>query len=163
MNNISYSTNALLHSDRPEYGFIFRIILMIPLGMLAGSLYLFFSGEAEGSLFLVVEACIIGLIFWLVFPREYRVYEDHLRIVLGGPFSVKVGFQDIKSIEVTRRTGATVNWVTRVARQYVEIARKRSMSIAITPADNDLFVENANRALEQWIKRRGENTPRQTR
>ncbi|MFC1934403.1 PH domain-containing protein [Chloroflexota bacterium] len=90
--------------------------------------------------------------FWLVFPREYQVYEDHLRMVLGGPFSVKVGFQNIKAVRITSRTGLTINFVTRITRGYVEIAQKKGWSIAITPADNNSFVENANRALEQWLK-----------
>jgi hypothetical protein len=119
---------------------------------LVGSLYLYLSGDTSGSLALLPEAFIVGLIFWLVFPREYQVYEDHLRIVLGGPFSVKVGFQNIKAIRITSRTGLTVNFVTRIAKSYVEIAKKRGWSIAITPTANDSFVENANRALEQWLK-----------
>ena len=92
------------------------------------------------------------MIFWLVFPREYQVYEDHLRIVLGGPFSVKVGFQNIEAIRIKSRTGLTVNFVTRIAKSYVEIAKKKGWSIAITPSTNDSLVENANRALEQWLK-----------
>jgi hypothetical protein len=124
----------------------------MPLAFLVGSLYLYLSGDTPGSLALLTEAFIIGLIFWLVFPREYQVYEDHLRIVLGGPFSVKVGFQNIKAIRITSRTGLTVNFVTRIAKSYVEIAKKRGWSIAITPTANDSFVENANRALEQWLK-----------
>jgi hypothetical protein len=122
------------------------------MAFLVGSLYLYLSGETSGSIALLSEAFVIGLIFWLVFPREYRVYQDHLRIVLGGPFSVKVGFQNVKLIRVTSRTGLTVNFVTRIAKSYVEIAKKRGWSIAITPTNNESFVENANRALEEWLK-----------
>ena len=105
---------------------------------------------------MLLEAFIVGLIFWLVFPREYRVYEDHLRIVLGGPFSVKVGFENIRAIRTTGKTAFTVNFVTRITKSYVEIAKKRGLSIAITPTDNDSFVENANRALEQWLRTKRE-------
>ncbi len=129
-----------------------KIIWIIPVAFMVGSLYLWLSGETSGSLALLIEAFLIGLIFWFVFPREYRVYEDHLRIVLGGPFSVKVGFRNIKTIRITSRTALTVNLVTRIARSYVEIVKKRGLSIAITPTDNELFVANANRALGQWIK-----------
>ena len=142
----------MLYQDKPKYGLLLRLILILPLAFLVGSLYLCLSGDTSGSLALLFEAFIIGLIFWLVFPREYRVYQDHLRIVLGGPFSVKVGFQNIKAIRITSRTGLTVNFVTKTAKSYVEIAKKRGWSIAITPSANDSFVENANRALEQWLK-----------
>ena len=117
-----------------------------------GSLYLYLSGDVSGSLALLPGALISGLVFWLVFPREYEVYEDHLRIAMGGPFSVKVGIKDIKTVRITSRTGLTINFVTRITKNYVEIVRKTGWSIAITPTDNDTFVENANRALEQWLK-----------
>jgi len=152
MKRFDYSRSLLLYQDKPKYGLLLRHILIIPLAFLVGSLYLYLSGDPSGSLALLPEAFIIGLIFWLVFPREYRVYQDHLRIVLGGPFSVKVGFQNIKAIRITSRTGLTVNFVTKTAKSYVEIAKKRGWSIAITPSANDSFVENANRALEQWLK-----------
>jgi hypothetical protein len=152
MKRFDYSRSLLLYQDKPKYGLLLRLILIMPLAFLVGSLYLYLSGDTPGSLALLTEAFIIGLIFWLVFPREYQVYEDHLRIVLGGPFSVKVGFQNIKAIRITSRTGLTVNFVTRIAKSYVEIAKKRGWSIAITPTANDSFVENANRALEQWLK-----------
>ena len=152
MRRFDYSRSLLLYQDKPKYGLLLRLILIMPLAFLVGSLYLYLSGDTSGSLALLPEAFIVGLIFWLVFPREYQVYEDHLRIVLGGPFSVKVGFQNIKAIRITSRTGLTVNFVTRIAKSYVEIAKNRGWSIAITPSANDSFVEKANRALEQWLK-----------
>ena len=152
---MDYSASLLLHQDKPVYGLILRLVFIFPVAFLAGSLYLYLTGETSGSLALLLEAFIIGLIFWLVFPREYQVYEDHLSIVLGGPFSVKIGFQNIKSVSITTRTGFTVNFATRITRSYVEIAKKKGSSIAITPADNESFVENANRALRQWLKIKG--------
>ena len=129
-----------------------KLILIIPVAFLVGSLYLWLADDISGSLALLSQAFIIGLIFWFVFPREYQVYEDYLRIVLGGPFSVKVGFQNIKTVRITNRMGLTVNFVTRITKSYVEIVKKKGWSIAITPTDNDSFAENANRALEQWLQ-----------
>jgi hypothetical protein len=153
---LDYSTSILLYQDKPKYGLILKLILLIPVALLAGSMYLWASGESSGSLALLSEAFIIGLIFWSVFPREYQVYEDHLCIVLGSPFSVKIGFQNIKTIRITSRTGLTVNFATRITKTYVEIVKKKGLSIAITPTANDAFVENANLALENWLKTRSE-------
>jgi hypothetical protein len=99
-----------------------------------------------------IEALIVGLIFWFVFPREYEVYEDHLRIVMGSPFSVKVKFENIKTIRITSRNSLIINFATKIAKSYVEIERKKGLSIAITPSDNVSFVENANHALNRWIE-----------
>ena len=155
---MQYSKSILLHQDKPRYGLLLKLVLIIPIALLVGSLYLWLSGDIAGSLALLPQAFIIGLICWFVFPREYQVYEDHLRIAMGGPFSVKVGFQNIRTIRITGRTGLTVNFGTRITRSYVEIVKKRGWSIAITPTDNDVFMENANRALEQWV-----NTQHETR
>ena len=129
-----------------------KLILIIPVTFLLGSLYLYLSGDVSGSLALLPGALFSGLIFWFVFPRGYQVYDDHLRIALGRPFSVKVRFQSVKTIRITNRTGLTVNFVTRITKNYIEIVKKRGWNIVITPIDNDAFVENANRALEQWLK-----------
>jgi hypothetical protein len=123
--------------------------------LLAASIYVWLLGDGSGGLALLVETFIIGFIFWVIFPRKYQVYEDHLRIVLGGPVSVKVGFDKIKAIAVTNRQTLSVNFVTKLTNNYVEIAKMRGLSIAITPMVNDLFVENANRALSQWAKTSG--------
>ena len=43
-----------------------------------------------------------------------------------------------------------MNFVTRITTNYVTIEKKRGMNVAITPTDGALFVENANRALNEW-------------
>ena len=149
---MQYSQSMLLYRDKPRYGLFLKLICMIPVAFLGGSLYFWLSGDNSGCLVMLTQAFIFGLIFWIVFPRTYQVYEDHLRIVLGTPFSVKVGFHNIKKIRITSRTGLTVNFVTRITRSCVEIVQKRGLGIAISPTDSDAFVENANRALEQWLK-----------
>lgn len=149
---MDYSQSVLLHQDKPKYGLLLKLILIIPVVFLASSIYLWSTGDAFGSVALLVEAFIIGLIFWFVLPREYQVYENHLRIVLGGPFSVKVGFQNIETIRITSRLAFTVNFTTTITRSHVEIVIKKGMSIAITPTDDESFVEKANLALSQWVK-----------
>ena len=149
---MKYSTSILLYQDKPTYGLLLKLVLIIPVAFLAGSLYLYLSGDVSGSLALLPGALISGLIFWFVFPREYQVYDDHLRIALGRPISFKVRFQNVKTVRITNQTGVTINFVTRITKSYVEIVRKRGWRIAITPTSSDTFVENANRALEQWAR-----------
>jgi len=149
---MDYSQSVLLHRDRPKYGLLMKLILIIPVGLLASSIYLWSRGDTFAGITLLTEAFIIGLILGFVLPREYQVYENHLRIVLGGPFSVKIGFQNIEAIRITSRLAFTVNFATRITRSYVEIVIRKGMSIAITPADDESFVEKANSALSQWVK-----------
>jgi hypothetical protein len=157
---MNYLKSLLLYQDEPAYGLLLRlIIVVVPVILLATSIYVWSVGDSAGGLALAVEAFIIVLIFWIVFPRKYQVYEDHLRIVLGGPFSVKIGFDKIRTIEVTSGLSFSVNFATRVTNSHVVIVKKKGLSIAITPRANDSFVENANRALDQWAKTSGRVEP----
>ena len=157
---MSYSRTLLLYQDEPAYGLLLKLIIVtVPGILLATSIYVWSLGDNSGALALLVEAFIIGFIFWLVFPRKYQVYEDHVRIVLGGPFSVKVWFDKIRTIEVTSRLSFGVNFATKITKSHVEIVKKKGLSIAITPKANDLFAEHANRALSQWIKTSGNVEP----
>jgi hypothetical protein len=140
---LQYSKSILLYQDKPTYGLLLKLILIIPVAFLVGSLYFYLSGDVSGSLALLPGALFSGLIFWFVFPREYQVYDDHLQIALGRPFSVKVRFQNVETIRITSRTGLTVNFVTRITKSYVEIIKKKGWSIVITPTDINSFVENA--------------------
>ncbi len=157
---MNYSKSLLLYQDVPAYGLFLKLLIVImPVAMLAAGIYVFSSGDSDDGLALLIEAFIIGFIFWVVFPRRYQIYEDHVRIVLGGPFSVKVGFNKIKTLRVTSRQTLSVNFVTKLTKNYVEIAIKRGLSIAITPGDKDLFVENANQALSRWIETSNRDEP----
>jgi hypothetical protein len=127
-------------------------LLIIPALLFAFSIYLWFSSEDSGSLELLVISVIMGLIIWIIIPRKYQVFEDYLRIVFIGPFAIKIGFKQISKIEVTARPAFTINLVSRIARNYVIIVKKKGLSIAITPNSNELFADNANRALSQWNK-----------
>jgi len=152
---MDYSQTVLLYQDKPKYGLVLKLVLIIPVILLASGIHLWSTGDAFIGLTLLIEAFIIGLIFWFLLPREYQVYENHLRIVLGGPFSVKVGFQSIETIRITSRFAFTINFATRISRGYVEIVIKKGMSIAITPADDESFVEKADQALSQWARTSG--------
>ncbi len=151
--NMNHSKSILLYQDDPLSGWVLKsIVLIVPSVLLAASLYLWSSGDGSGSLVLLVEGILLGFILWTIFPRKYQVFEDHVGILLGGFFTVKIGFNQIETIEVTTKNSFTLNLVTSPARTYVRIVKKKGLSIAITPRNNDSFVENANRAWQQWKK-----------
>ena len=151
LQHMSYPTNLLLYEDEPA-GWIFKFFFVIvTLVLLAGSVYFGVSGDNASGLTMLVVAFVIGLTFWIVSPRKYQVYEDPLQILLGGPFLVKIRFDQITSMGVTQSKGLhfTVNFTTTIANTYVRINKKKGLSVAITPKSDVLFVENANRSLCQ--------------
>jgi hypothetical protein len=150
-----YSEGLVLYHDEPEYGLSLKIIFAgIAVGLVAGSFYLFSQGEDQGGMVLLFELFLISAIIFGVFPRSYRIYEDHLSIVMGGPFSIKVPFDKVMSIEIPGRFKLTfgVNLVTRMTGKHVAIIQKYGPAISITPKDSEVFVENANRAMDEWSR-----------
>ncbi len=157
---MSYSTSVLVHEDVPRYGLLFRLIIVaVPGIFLISGIYLWFQGDAEGSRAMLSGIILIGLVFWAVFPRKYQIFQDHLRIVLGGPLALRISFNNIEKIGVTSTHVITVNFVTAVTRSYVEIVRKKGLAIVITPRDNDSFIESANRALGEWARQSASPNP----
>jgi hypothetical protein len=145
--------SVLLYQDEPASGWVLMsILLVIPAIMLITGFYLWYSSEGPGGLELLIFGILLGFVFWTILPRKYQVFEDRLRIVFGGPFALNIGYNQISFIEVTTKNALTLNLVSKVTRTYVLIGKKKGMSIAITPDRNELFVENASRALSQWQK-----------
>ena len=151
---MDYSDGIPLYQDRPKYGLILELTMALPVVLIAVGIYHWSTGDATGGTALVGTGVATGLVFWFVFPREYRVYDDHLRIVLGRPFPVKVGFKDVEAVRTTSKSSLTLNFVTRITRTYVEIARKNRTTITISPTVAEAFVEEANRALGRWVATR---------
>jgi hypothetical protein len=147
---MDYSRDQLIFQDEPAGSFLKIGLSVMVFGLLAAGLLLWSVTRNEGGVVLSVEALAIGLLFWCLFPRRYQVHENHIRIVLGGPFSVKTGFAGITGIEVTSRTALTINFATALAKTYVIIKKKYGMSIAITPKSAESFVEYADRAWRRW-------------
>ena len=144
----------MLFQDEPYYGLFLRLLfLILPGGLATASLGLWSTGEEPASAVLLGEATIMGLIFWAVLPRAYQVFDNHLTIALGGSLSVRIGFEDIVKIEITDRASFGMNFTTDVRRKYVLISKKQGLSIAITPRNDPMFVENANNAFKQWTEK----------
>jgi len=147
---MDYPQGAPLYRDRPEYGLVMKAILALPAVMLAAGIYYWSTGDAAAATAFLAGAGIMAVTYWFVFPREYQVHRDHLRIVLGGPFSVRVGFENLKAISVTSRSSPGISFVTKMSRTHVQIEKKKGMGIAISPTAAESFVEEVNRALGRW-------------
>jgi hypothetical protein len=151
---VRLGTGLLLHEDYAASGAILRLILLgAPLLMLIGAVALWYSSQRAGAFVMALEAAFLGLVFSLIVPRKYQVYEDHIRVVFGGPFYYRISFEKIKSIEATSESGFTMNLTSTVARSYVRISRNRGIALAITPRSNEVFAHSANDALTQWRRR----------
>ena len=153
--DMAFSRSLLIHEEKPAGGPWLRLIITVSVGsLLMSGIYLWSSGDEAGGCSLMGEAVFVLALFRAVLPRSYQVYEDGIRIVLGAWFSVKIPFDIIEKIEVSSATSFTINFATAFTTRYILIKKKKGMSIAITPASNELFAENAGTALARWQKTR---------
>ena len=74
-----------------------------------------------------------------------------MKILLGGPFALNIPLVDISEVRLASGREAFIYWGIRFATStsgIVEIVRRRGLSVVISPLNPDMFVEQANRALE---------------
>ena len=96
-----------------------------------------------------------AIIFWCILPKRFLVYEDRIKIVLGGPFSYTVPFRDITNVRQATKDMAWVYWGMRLGTSLkfqVEIERKNGLGVIISPSMENEFIEQLNLARENYIE-----------
>ena len=94
-----------------------------------------------------------AILFWCILPKRFLVYEDRLKIVLGGPFSYTIPFRDITNVRQATKDMAWVYWGLRLgtSKKYqVEIDRKNGLGVIISPSMENEFIERLNQARENY-------------
>ena len=146
---------TLLYEDRPRYGLWVKILVWGLLAVFLITAITTFDSNREDAFALIGTAVFIILIFWVVMPRKYCIYEDRIKIVMGVPFSISVRFDVIEYVGKPRgKLTVGINFVTSF-RDTVEIVRKKGMNVNISPGDREAFLKTLNKAFDNW---RGENS-----
>lgn len=115
-----------------------------------GSIVTFTQSQTDGLTLLAITAFYI-LLFYSILPRKFQIYEDRLRVALGNPFGFSIRLSNIKQARAGSGSKAFFYGGIRFAtssKSIVEIIRRKGMSIVISPANRDIFLEQ----LEQTIK-----------
>ncbi|UCC17499.1 MAG: PH domain-containing protein [Dehalococcoidales bacterium] len=96
-----------------------------------------------------------ALLIWCILPKRFLVYEDRLKIVLGGPFSYTVPFRDITNVRQATKDMAWVYWGMRLGTSLkfqVEIERKNGLGVIISPSMVNEFIEQLNQARGNYVE-----------
>ena len=94
-----------------------------------------------------------AILFWCILPKRFLVYEDRLKIVLGGPFSYTIPLRDITNVRQATKDMAWVYWGLRLGtsqKYQVEIDRKNGLGVIISPSMENEFIERLNQARENY-------------
>ena len=152
-----YISGLIYDEAAPYDAWLKYIIIGLPLLLIITGVILI-PIDVEGTYAMLGDTVLVGLIFYFVMPRRYQIFEDKIKIVLGGPFKINVPFSTIKELRAAEGYKTMVYSGIRYAtttRSPVEILRKRGRDIVISPADRDRFLEQYRLARQAYLK----NTP----
>jgi hypothetical protein len=146
--------DTLLYTDSTHKDIWFKLVLAIPVVIiLVPALCYLNTNENEAAFGMFGTVVFILVIFWIIFPRQYVVFGSKVRIVFGGPFSFTIPFATIKMARIAKGTSFGMNLPSSLSNKHaVEIVRNKRMSVIITPANRELFLETLDKALSDWRK-----------
>jgi len=143
--------NSLLYEDTPKYDFWLKIILggVLALTFVLGVILISEDIGAASVMFGVT--LFDALLFKAILPRRFQIFEDRLRILLGGPFAINIPFSNIADAKSASGSKAFAYWGLRFAtstHNVVEIVRKKGLNLVISPTHDDMLLEQLNQARQ---------------
>ena len=146
-----YIMDSIIYQDTPRYDVWLKGIMLLPVFLLLMGVYYLIIAQTEAAIGMFATTVLMGAIYWAVFPRKYIILDSKIKIALGGPFSFSIPFSNLETARKPEGISLGINFATTFLRQHiVEIKTKRGWNVNITPRDRELFLENLNKALNDW-------------
>ena len=143
--------DSIVYEESPRYDYLIKGIMALPVFFILFGIYYLYIGEVEAGIGMFATTVLMFAVFWAIFPRKYQILDSKFRIVLGGPFSLSVPFDNLETARAPEGATFGVNFPTCFSTdRAVQIVRKKGWNVNITPNDRDLFLENLNKALSEW-------------
>ena len=143
--------DSVIYEESPRYDSLFKGIMALPVFFILFGIYYLYIGEVEAAIGMLATTLLMFAFFWAIFPRRYQVFDSKFRIALGGPFSFSIPFSNLETAIEARGATFGINFPTCFSSQRaVQIIRKKGWNVNITPNDRALFLENMNKALNDW-------------
>ena len=141
----------MIYESTPRYDSWLKPLLsgIIAFTLILGLIIMMFS--TEGAIVMFAITLIDGLLFWIIIPRNFQIYQDKMRIQLGGPFGMNIPLSKINKARPGSSGDLWVYWGIRFgtsSSNVVEILRNKGMNIIITPEDAEEFIDQLNQAVK---------------
>ena len=141
----------LVYEDTPRYDFLLKLILggVLALTFILGVILFFEDIRVAWVMFGVT--LFDALLFKAILPRRFQIFEDRLKILLGGPFSINILLSNIAEVKSASSREVFAYWGIRFATStsnVVEVVRKKGLNLIISPRNDDMFLEQLNQALQ---------------
>lgn len=145
--------DSIIYEDRPRYDVWLKGIMLLPVFFIITGIFYLTTAQVEAAIGMFALTLLMAAIYWAIFPRKYLILDSKIRIVLGGQFSFNIPFNNIEIAREPEGVSLGINFATTfLSKHAVEIIRKKGLNVNITPSDRELFLENLNKALNDWRK-----------
>ncbi len=139
-----------VYEDKPRFDLWLELVLIGVLAatFVAGVTLLFM--DIAGALVMLGVTVFDALLFKAILPRRFQIYQDRVKIVLGGPFAITVPFHNIKDVRRTPGHNSLAYNGMRFATSMkfvVEIRRYKGMNVLISPYTGEVFLEQLRQAI----------------
>ena len=141
----------MIYEDTPKYDLWLKLILagVLALTLILGVISIYRDTEAAIAMFGITV--FDALLFKAILPRRFQIFEDRLKILLGGPFSINILLSNIAEVKPASSRKIFAYWGIRFATStsnVVEVVRKKGLNLIISPRNDDMFLEQLNQALQ---------------
>ena len=142
--------NELIYEDVPRYDVWLKLILgfVLALTFIIGVILLFI--DVVGAWVMFGVTLFDALLFKAVLPKRFQIFQDRLKIIMGGPFTVNIPFSNIQEVKLGSAGQTFIYWGIRLATSsqgVVEIVRRHGLSMVISPVNAALFLEQFNQVF----------------
>ncbi|MBM3120327.1 MAG: hypothetical protein FJ006_12440 [Chloroflexi bacterium] len=146
-----YIMDSAIYEDTPRYDVWLKAIMLLPVFFIIAGVYYLITAEVGAAIGMFALTLLMAATYWAIFPRKYVVLGSKVKIVLGGQFSFNIPFDNLEIARTPKGVSLGINFATTfLSRHAVEIVRKKGVNVNITPSDRELFLENLNKALNDW-------------
>ncbi|MFC1982094.1 hypothetical protein ACFLUN_01285, partial [Chloroflexota bacterium] len=106
---------VLVYEDIPRYDFQLKLILagVLALTFIMGVFLLF--EDVTGAWVMFGVTVFDALLFKVILPRRFQIFQDRVKIVLGGPLALNIPLPDIREARLASSNKAFVYWGLRFA------------------------------------------------
>jgi hypothetical protein len=143
--------DAVVYEDTPRYDAWLKAIMVLPVFFVIAGIYYVITAEVEAAIGMFALTLLMAATYWAIFPRKYLILDSKIRIVLGGQFSFNIPFDNLETAREPEGASFGINFATAfLSKNAVEIIRKKGLNVNITPSNREPFLENLNKALNDW-------------
>ncbi len=146
-----YIMDSIIYEDTPRYDVYLKAIMVLPVFFIIFGIYYLITAQVEAAIGMFATTLLMAAIYWAIFPRKYLILDSKFKIVLGGPFSFNIPFDNLETAREPEGATFGINFPTCFSNERtVQIIRKKGWYVNITPSDRALFLDNLNKALNEW-------------